>query len=132
MTKDLIRSDYVKNRIKTAAIPLIAVGAISTLSGCGEGGSNNPERFGEPSDYSSVTLEDGATVRSDPAVINTRDGRSSNILTTLEGTTEASGPVYTFRNEDGKWYGVPQQEVGVDNDNDGIVWVNEQRAEPKE
>lgn len=91
-------------------------------------GGSAIERFEDPT-QETILIEEGANVRSEPTVIRPRDGQTSNILAVPKSAVEYSGKTYTFRNEDGKWYGVPQEAVGVTTDNDGVVWINEQRAE---
>ena len=116
----------------------IAFGSVASLGNqSNEVQSGNISQAEFNTTISSVTLEDGANLRSDPFV---QDKDMSNRLDQLDlGDTKdivitTEDGVQISEDEDGTWYGIKADnltellDVDVENDKDGIVWVNEDRA----
>ena len=94
-----------------------------------------------------VKIGSGAILRSDPHVPDI-DIDLSNKLGSLDfGDTDNTvidtpHGVYTYDNVDGRWYGINRDDLKessiknssakLDTDRDGVIWVNEQKADPEE
>jgi hypothetical protein len=83
----------------------------------------------------SVTIETGARLRSDPNVADVNNGDSPNLLATNDTTftVEANNDIKSTNDSD--WYGIPAEslkrvdpDLDVSGDKDGVIWVNQQKA----
>lgn len=104
--------------------------------------SNDPDRYTDILDtnISQLVIEDGATVRQDPFVGDVETNTDNRIGTLDIGEmtvliVDSEDGVYVKENTtNGDWYGVPAANLvnvdGTESDEDGIVWVNEQKAYP--
>ena len=123
---------------------LIGLGAAAIVAGgIGLNHQSNEVNAGNVSDaelnpgITSITLEDEANLRSDPHAQN-KDfsnrldqvdlGDSKHVVIPTEDGA------YVTQNENGTWYGIKADDltgvldVNVENDKDGIVWINDDRA----
>lgn len=136
------RLEYNRRRIATITMlgtaALVGIGGIASLNHqSSESLAGNISQAEFNTSISSVTLEDGANLRSDPFV---QDKDVSNRLDQLDlGDTDSivittEDGVQVSENEDGTWYGIRADDltepldIGVENDKDGVVWVNEDSA----
>lgn len=133
------RLEYNRRRIAMlGAAALVGIGGIASLNHqSSESLAGNISQAEFNTSISSVTLEDGANLRSDPFV---QDKDVSNRLDQLDlGDTDSivittEDGVQVSDSEDGTWYGIKADDltelldVDVENDKDGIVWVNEDRV----
>ncbi len=90
-------------------------------------------------DITSVQVYDGANVRSNP---NIGSQEISNRLDTIDigdgryVTVQTPDGAYVVNDRNGSWYGIRAEDIAtvldvdhLDNDKDGIVWINHQRAD---
>lgn len=135
------------NRNELKFKPVRKLGALAlaiglTLFACselsaGQGGSDSPERFGEPNpNITAVELYEDGNLRSDPIV---GKGDAMNLIGTVPENMTIGTPdgVLTFEDEyNGTWYGINkvdlETQLSVGDDNDNWIWINEQRAEAVE
>lgn len=115
--------------MKIAVTLGLAATAIAAVAGMNHlrGGNSDPTKFDKNDAIEKVVFDEGARLRNDPYV------GDEPPLTTLDHATEVSTPdgVWTHAEfHNGNWVGVNKNSVpGLESypDNDGIVWVNEQK-----
>lgn len=131
---DTSKSPETSPRKKAKVLAALG-GAVFLLAGCSESsqdyGTQNPE-------VTAITIEDGANVRSNPAVgsypetdtlihkVELDEISDEIIVATPKG-------VYEHSDADGKWFGIPATDlpkgfITENEDADGIYWVNEAKA----
>jgi hypothetical protein len=91
----------------------------------------------EDENITSVTISDGARLRSEPVVSDFEEGAPSNVVDTTDSTMKIKGnkKVLVHYDVNGEWFGVPADslmrvdpDLKLRGDSDGYVWVNEQKA----
>lgn len=116
-----------------------ALGVLIVANGCETTSQHsNPDQFthttysGEATSLRLGNPESDAPVRHDP--IKTDDISADNIasiikkgdLKTVDINKEG---VYIHTDVNGIWYGIPAHLLDIDEDKDGVVWVNEQNVD---
>lgn len=150
--KDAERQENIKKAIKVMGT--VAVGAGIVLSAHKGVETVRNSEDSNPFENNrvvaeTVTLEEGAIIRTGPAVKNGRNDGNSNELMQLDfGDLSASGETLTFEpnadvyrvesHADGYFIGVHVEDLAealpedkasaLEKDKDGKVWINEQRA----
>ena len=137
--KDIMRDNRRKH-----LYPLLAGAAIVGAAAYGLHAQSSEVRAGNVHEgelnpnISSIQIYDGARVRSDAQILDQEIG--SNRLATVDlgdgryVTLPTPEGVYVEHDENGTWYGIQAEDmsdvvtVDLDDDKDGVVWVNEQRA----
>jgi hypothetical protein len=111
----------------TLGLAATAIAAATSMNYL-RGGNDDPSKFEKNEAVEKVVFDEGARLRNDPFV------GDEPPLTTLDHVTEISTPggVWTHAEfHNGNWVGVDKNSVpGLESypDNDGIVWVNEQKV----
>lgn len=142
-------------RYKRMGIPLGALALVATaMIGLGKVGvlkGNPQEPRGSYNDtattkpYTSIALDKGARLRTTPEVIEESGDGTHNRLAELEDAATAiptpEGIKSYESHSDGEWYGVNVDDIEeiapdladeLEKDKDGVAWVNEQKATPKQ
>lgn len=143
------RRKFVSRGVRVLAIVVVGVGGVWAANEAAKDINNNvlsgsvydKESESEPIPYPYMRIDANARFRSSPLLPFSRDG---NLLMSAELGDATSiiiptpGGVYVAEDRNGLWYGMRREEVEaiVDTNNacevdrDGIVWVNEQKAQP--
>lgn len=134
------KNDKLKLSLKRFGATALVIGVLAGgITGCKTQakGESKADFFGkvDPS-IESITLEEGARIRSDPYVADKED--PSNSLAQIDRDIVLKAQNQIRVSEDvinGDWYGIPKAEASkltsdpdIANDKDGVVWVNSQRA----
>ena len=123
-----------------AVVLLTALGATA----CGASGEQGADRKGKNNpNITSVTIQDGARLRENPIVPGQYED-DGTLLTELDrgGVIETPNGVSTFTDDNGEWYAMSAEEAAglatdeddkeaILKDDDGKVWVNDDRATPQ-
>ncbi|HEY1085140.1 MAG TPA: hypothetical protein VGE34_00255 [Candidatus Saccharimonadales bacterium] len=121
-----------------AGTTLLALGA----AGCSAADAK-PERGELNENITSVKLDSGANVRETPSKIDVDGGTRGNLLTQLPESivVDTEGGVHTHDDNNGTWYSVSVEELSekvdpetakeLKKDDDGQVWINDDRATPE-
>jgi len=131
---DTSKSPETSPRKKAKVLAALG-GAVFLLAGCSE----SSQDYGTPNpNATSVTIEDGANVRSNPAVgsypeIDTLIHKVELDKISDKITVSTPNGVYEHSDADGKWFGIsatdlPKTFTAENKDADGIYWINEAKA----
>ena len=124
-----LRNRFDKLRASTAGV-LLGVLALNACAGEEPGIEHNP-------DVTTITIETDAKVRENAAVIDDEyDGVTNLVFKNLGEDFSFDTPqgVDEKKDDNGVWFGVPAEDFPpdyqgmVNKDEDGVLWVNEQRA----
>ena len=135
---DILRNPKTrKSALALGVVASVAVGFAGCATASAEAQRGSVYDGSIHPDITSINLENGANIRSEPRV---KDDDFTIRLDTLELgdgkfiTVPTPEGAYVDTDNNGAWYGIPVSEltdvanVHVDGDGDGIVWVNQQKA----
>lgn len=126
--KQQFESFWKNSREKLSSTALVATIGATAVAGCSQA---DYDRFEDDFTEGSFTLviEEGGRIRENPYVGSSPE--SDTLINELEEETQVvlGDGVYITENNNGEWYGIPVDALDKTiDDDDGLIWVNEQKA----